>query len=45
VLGSPPRYPTLLYIVQGWVPSRSQGRGPSRITEIYGIYESVFFHV
>jgi hypothetical protein len=26
------RYPTLLYIVQGRVPSRLQGRSPSRIT-------------
>jgi hypothetical protein len=26
------RYPALLYIVQGWVPSRLQGRSPSRIT-------------
>jgi hypothetical protein len=28
----PARYPTLLYIVQGRVPSRLQGRSPSRIT-------------
>jgi hypothetical protein len=27
------RYPTLLYIVQGWVPSRLQGMSPSRITQ------------
>jgi hypothetical protein len=27
-----PRYPTLLYIVQGRVPSRLQGRSHSRIT-------------
>jgi hypothetical protein len=27
------RYPTLLYIVQGRVPSRLQGRSPSRITQ------------
>jgi hypothetical protein len=30
--GSSSRYPTLLYIVQGWEPSRLQGRSPSRIT-------------
>jgi hypothetical protein len=30
--GCPSRYQTLLYIVQGRVPSRLQGRGPSRIT-------------
>jgi hypothetical protein len=29
---SPARYPALLYIVQGRVPSRLQGRSPSRIT-------------
>jgi hypothetical protein len=28
----PARYPALLYIVQGRVPSRLQGRSPSRIT-------------
>jgi hypothetical protein len=28
----PARYPVLLYIVQGRVPSRLQGRSPSRIT-------------
>jgi hypothetical protein len=28
----PASYPTLLYIVQGRVPSRLQGRSPSRIT-------------
>jgi hypothetical protein len=28
----PARYPTLLYIVQGAVPSRLQGRSPGRIT-------------
>jgi hypothetical protein len=28
----PARYPALLYIVQGWVSSRLQGRSPSRIT-------------
>jgi hypothetical protein len=28
----PARYPTLLYIVQGRIPSRLQGRSPSRIT-------------
>jgi hypothetical protein len=28
----PARYPVLLYIVQGWVPSLLQGRSPSRIT-------------
>jgi hypothetical protein len=28
----PTRYPTLLYIVLGQVPSRLQGRSPSRIT-------------
>jgi hypothetical protein len=30
--GCPPRYPALLYIVQGRVPSRLQGRSPDRIT-------------
>jgi hypothetical protein len=29
--GCVPRYPSLLYIVQGQVPSRLQGRSPSRI--------------
>jgi hypothetical protein len=29
---SPARYPALLYIVQGRVPSRLQGRSPNRIT-------------
>jgi hypothetical protein len=28
----PARYPALLYIVRGQVPSRLQGRSPSRIT-------------
>jgi hypothetical protein len=31
-LGCAARYPTILYIVQGRVPSRLQDRSPSRIT-------------
>jgi hypothetical protein len=31
--GCSARYPALLYIVQGWVPSRLQGRSLSRITQ------------
>jgi hypothetical protein len=31
--GCVPRYPTLLYIVQGRVPSWLQGRSPNRITQ------------
>jgi hypothetical protein len=32
-IGCSARYPALLYIVQGRVPSRLQGRSPSRITQ------------
>jgi hypothetical protein len=32
LVGCAARYPTLLYIVRGRVPSRLQGKSPSRIT-------------